>query len=242
MGLGKWESFLSDHIEGFFNKRFDSDLEPVELMNGMEKEMQRQADGKADCALTNAFRFSLSAEDYHRLCSKRVIEELCLTAMRQVIVLDGVMEGDLSVHMEENEALTRGRFRLQATMGGTVPQKDDTLVLERTELTRDMPLNLPLDRQVASLTVIEGPDADAYLAIGEHPVYIGRRDKNEFILTDANASRLHAWISYEAHRHELHDAKSTNGTFVNGRRITSCRLRAGDRIRTGETIFVYEVI
>lgn len=242
MGLGKWETFLSEHIEGFFNKRFDSDLEPVELASGVEKEIQRQTGGKADCALTNAFCFSLSPEDYRRLCAKRVIEALCVAAARQVILQDGVMEGELRVHMEEDTGLTRGRFRLRAAMEEAAPQKADTLVLERTELTREAPLNIPEDRQLASLTVVDGPDRDAYLAIGERPVYIGRRDKNEFILTDANASRLHAWVSYEAHRHELHDAQSTNGTFVNDRRVTACRLRQGDRIRTGETVFVYEVI
>ena len=31
MGMAKWESFLEDHIEGFFNRRFSSHLEPVEL-------------------------------------------------------------------------------------------------------------------------------------------------------------------------------------------------------------------
>ena len=95
---------------------------------------------------------------------------------------------------------------------------------------------------MASLTVVEGPDLDAYLEIGEKQVYIGRRDKNEFILTDTNASRLHAWISYEHHRHELYDAQSTNGTFFNGRRIDSCRLQHGDKIRIGMTVLRYEVI
>ena len=47
MGMRKWETFLEDHIEGFFNKRFSSDLEPVELIKGLEKEIARQGSGKA---------------------------------------------------------------------------------------------------------------------------------------------------------------------------------------------------
>ena len=42
MGLGKMESFLANHIEGFFNRKFSSDLEPVELMQGLEKKLQRR--------------------------------------------------------------------------------------------------------------------------------------------------------------------------------------------------------
>ena len=36
MGLGTWESYLANHIEGFFNKKFSSSLEAVELMNGLQ--------------------------------------------------------------------------------------------------------------------------------------------------------------------------------------------------------------
>ena len=37
MGIGKLESFLENHIEGFFNKRFSSSLELVELIKGIER-------------------------------------------------------------------------------------------------------------------------------------------------------------------------------------------------------------
>jgi pSer/pThr/pTyr-binding forkhead associated (FHA) protein len=83
---------------------------------------------------------------------------------------------------------------------------------------------------------------DAYLEFGEDKIYIGRQDKNEFILTDVNASRLHAWIAYERHRHVLYDARSTNGTFVNDKLIDRVQLCHGDRVRVGSTLLKYEVI
>ena len=43
MGIGKLESFLENHIEGFFNKKFSSDLEPVELSKALEKEIAETA-------------------------------------------------------------------------------------------------------------------------------------------------------------------------------------------------------
>ena len=62
-------------------------------------------------------------------------------------------------------------------------------------------------------------------------------------MTDTNASRLHAYISYERHRHILYDAASLNGTFVNGRRVVSPQLlRPGDEITIGGTVLLYEVI
>ena len=105
-----------------------------------------------------------------------------------------------------------------------------------------MPLDLPQEYKIVSLTVLEGPDVDAFLEFGEKQIYIGRLEKNDFILTDANASRLHAYVTYERHRHVLHDAESTNGTFVNGQPVTSVCLQAGDEIQIGSTILLYEVL
>ncbi len=241
MGLGKMESFLANHIEGFFNRKFSSDLEPVELMQGLEKKLQQ---GKPGQVLPNVFLFSLSDEDYRRLCAQRVIDELITCAEKQVILQDGYMDGELSLRIGRKESLTRGVYELQLSteQGPSEDTEPHTLVLERSHLDPVRPLNLPAVHKLAALTVEEGPDQDSYLEFGEKQIYIGRRDKNEFILTDQNASRLHAWIEYQRHRHVLHDAQSTNGTFVNGRRIQSVCLQAGDEIRIGESVLVYEVI
>ena len=74
-------------------------------------------------------------------------------------------------------------------------------------------------------------------------MYYGSRVNNDFFLTDGNASRVHAYIAYERHRHILYDADSLNGTFVNGQRVLSPQLlHAGDEITIGETVLLYEVI
>lgn len=244
MGLGTWESYLASHIEGFFNKKFSSNLEIIELMNGVEREVTRQSSGKHRENIDTVFIFSLNPEDYHRLCARRTIEDLRTTAARQIILQDCAAEGVIIVRMEQNEKLSRGVYKLKCCSAETAENLSaNTLVLhKRPSLDGHVPLNLPAFHAMASLTVVEGPDVDAYLEIGEKQVYIGRRDKNEFILTDTNASRLHAWISYEHHRHELYDAQSTNGTFVNGQRIEACRLQHGDMIRIGMTVLRYEVI
>lgn len=244
MGLGAWESYLANHIEGFFNKKFSSSLETVELMNGLEREVRHQASGKKRQDIDTGFIFSLNPEDYHRLCARRVIEDLRTTAAKQIILQDCAADGVITVRMEQDERLSRGVYKLRC---GRSDEMEDvsanTLVLQkRPSLDGHVPLNLPAFHAMAALTVVEGPDLDAYLEIGEKQVYIGRRDKNEFILTDTNASRLHAWISYEHHRHVLYDAQSTNGTFVEGQRIDSCRLQHGDMIRIGMTVLRYEVI
>ena len=105
------------------------------------------------------------------------------------------------------------------------------------------PINLPTEYKTASLLAVDGPDIDSYLEFGERQIYIGRRVKNDFILTDTNASRVHAYIAYERHRHVLYDAESLNGTFVNGYQVSQPQLlHAGDEIRIGSSVLLYEVI
>ena len=41
MGFASIESFLENHIEGFFNKKFDSDLEFPEIEKKLQREIER---------------------------------------------------------------------------------------------------------------------------------------------------------------------------------------------------------
>ncbi len=67
-------------------------------------------------------------------------------------------------------------------------------------------------------------------------VRIGRGSANEIVLQDTQASRHHAEISRQGDQFFIRDLDSTNGTFVNGERVTGPRLlKPGDQIRIGET-------
>lgn len=245
MGLGRLENFLENHIEGFFNKRFTSELELVELMRALQREISQQAGQTQERIVSNLYVFTLAPDDYHRLCAKRVQSELRAVAEKEIIREDAYMDGELCLEMRQSETLKTGNFELSS--GGKAEERiksdePDTLVLERSSLSNLRPLNPPVELKTVSLTVVQGPDADAYLEFGERKIYIGRRDKNEFILTDTQASRLHAWIAYERHRHVLYDAQSTNGTYIGGERIDRRVLQDGDEISIGSTLLVYEVI
>lgn len=250
LGLGKLENFLASHIEGFFNKRFASALELAEVMQGLDKKIAELGRGKEKHAVPNKYVLKLSGEDYQKLCANRVIDEIYAHIEKQIIVQDYVMNGKLAVTCQVERSRSQGTYRIETFFtesDDTEVSFDDndninTIVLERPAFNGKKPLNLPTDYKLVSLTVVEGPDKDSYLEFGEKKIYIGRLDKNEVILTDTNASRMHAWIAYEQHRHVLYDAQSTNGTYVNDKRIESCYLKSGDRINIGASVLVYEVI
>ena len=70
-------------------------------------------------------------------------------------------------------------------------------------------------------------------------VVIGRSRECDLRITDGNASRRHAEIVQEGATYLVVDLGSTNGTEVNGRRITREKLKNGDRITIGATDLVF---
>jgi hypothetical protein len=77
-----------------------------------------------------------------------------------------------------------------------------------------------------------------------HPItsrsfVIGRSRECDLRVTDGNASRRHAEIAQEGTVYVLVDLGSTNGTELNGRRITRQELSDGDRITIGATDLIF---
>ena len=71
-------------------------------------------------------------------------------------------------------------------------------------------------------------------------VTVGSDESNDLIIRDGTVSRHHAIISFNQGRLEINDLKSTNGTFVNGKRIIEATpIDKGDSVRFGGTQFVF---
>ena len=66
------------------------------------------------------------------------------------------------------------------------------------------------------------------------------REGNDIVLDNPQVSRNHATIDRAGDKHVLRDAGSTNGTFVNGQRISQHTLAPGDVIQIGAFKLVYD--
>lgn len=62
---------------------------------------------------------------------------------------------------------------------------------------------------------------------------VGRAPRADFIVDAALVSRLHCRLTAHDANVEVVDLKSTNGTFVNDKRVDKAMLAAGDRLRVG---------
>jgi pSer/pThr/pTyr-binding forkhead associated (FHA) protein len=67
---------------------------------------------------------------------------------------------------------------------------------------------------------------------------VGRAPRADFIVDRALVSRLHCRLTATSDELEVVDLASTNGTYVNDRRVKKASLTAGDRLRLGRVELV----
>ncbi len=102
------------------------------------------------------------------------------------------------------------------------------------------PINMQSDSNSAKLTAISGPYSGSIYVLIPGGTSIGREASNVISLSDDNTvSRKHAMITFENGAYILKDLGSTNGTYVNGAKVTEHKLIPGDIVRIGSTMFNY---
>lgn len=87
------------------------------------------------------------------------------------------------------------------------------------------------------LLVMAGPRLGEMVPI-EGQIVIGRDPAAGLPILDEGVSRRHARVTVEDGEVRLTDLDSTNGTWVEGHRVTSRRLADGDRFRVGQTTVI----
>ena len=78
----------------------------------------------------------------------------------------------------------------------------------------------------------EGSQLTFRLSLGSIKT-VGRSTGADFILDRALVSRLHCRLTASEDSLEVVDLESTNGTFVNEKRVDRATIASGDRLRVG---------
>ncbi len=71
------------------------------------------------------------------------------------------------------------------------------------------------------------------VASTDHGLTIGRASDNDLVVAHPSVSAHHAELHFDGEQHLLLDLSSSNGTFVNGERITAATLQDGDTVHVG---------
>ncbi|MEM9187921.1 MAG: sigma 54-interacting transcriptional regulator [Myxococcota bacterium] len=85
-------------------------------------------------------------------------------------------------------------------------------------------------------------DADELHTVAASPIRVGSKEGNEIVVADPAVSRMHFEISADPHGFRLRDLGSTNGTFVDGRRVLDIYLSDRAELRVGSTRIEFAVL
>ena len=96
------------------------------------------------------------------------------------------------------------------------------------------------EERLVKLFVIQGNDKGKEFSVKKSSISIGRVN-SDIVLKDIDVSRKHALIELvEGGQVILRDLASSNGTFVNKRRIDNCVLFPNDQIQVGNTVILFQ--
>ena len=99
------------------------------------------------------------------------------------------------------------------------------------------------DQQKFYLIIVDGDNVGKIYPLDKKRITIGRSDEFDIQLEDSSCSREQAIIEFnDNNKPVLKDLDSTNGTFVNGSKITEINIKNGDKILLGfSSVFMFAI-
>ncbi|RFC46255.1 MAG: MoxR-like ATPase [Verrucomicrobia bacterium] len=86
---------------------------------------------------------------------------------------------------------------------------------------------------------ISGPMEGRVLILNAPKYTIGRKSNRDLFFNDESCSGEHAELRLENNEWSIVDLKSSNGTWLNQKKISSAVLASGDSVKIGESVFVF---
>lgn len=217
MGLRNFEKRLEKMVEGAFARVFRSGLRPVEIGRRLTREMDdsRSIGVRGNTVVANDFTVNLSQQDADEFAEvgdsmRRNLAELAREHARDE---NYDFMGPIGISFEVDPRMRVGSFSVTARLReGDGGAGAGSLVL---------------------------PNGERFV-LGETIVTIGRIPDSVITLEDPNVSRNHAEIRPQGGSFVLADVGSTNGTKINGVKISERVLQDGDEMTFGATTFRFE--
>ncbi|TMD58592.1 MAG: DUF2662 domain-containing protein [Chloroflexi bacterium] len=245
--IARIEDFVTRVLEGTTARLFHVKLQPVQIAKRVIRAMEANQTVSLNRTFApNSYVVSLSGPDYEQFERfKRSLERDLAEA-----VLAGARERTLTltsfprVEIDRSEAVATGEVRVRCALvdetGEEMPEDHPAL----RELASGHTQILDRDKLLAVQP--RGPKASLEMSgegrrvpVGAGTISIGRAPDNDIVLDDRRVSRRHAEVRLRLGKHTLYDLGSTNGTFVNGKKVNEIALSEGDRITFGAATLIY---
>jgi hypothetical protein len=251
--LQRFERRLGGLVEGIFARAFKSEVQPVEVAAALQRELDDQAAvvARDRTLVPNHFAVDLGDHDYDRLSpyEKPLTKELAAMVREHAGEQRYSFVGAVEVELRHVPTLETGVFRIHSEVvaGPEVAPLDLAGLARGGEPASGGSRAVPPDTVVAAprvdgygrLVVREGKNARYEIELRQPVTVIGRAADAGVRLADQAVSRRHAEIRVSDDGATVSDLQSTNGTLLNGARVTTAALVDGDELRIGETVLVF---
>lgn len=230
----EFEKKLEEVFEGVFLRAFKSGVQPVEIGKKLVRELEdHKAIGVSRIYAPNRYEIGLSSKDFSRFESFQSVlaaefENLLIAYIKDKSY--GVVDKP-EVSFIEVDRLREGEFWIRTWIEGELPPAQrGKRKSRRGEFER---------QPSTSLELMDSGEIPPVFPLESDEIKIGRLQTNDIILPDPNVSRVHAKIERRNESFFILDLDSTNGTYLNEKRITEAKLKDGDIIRVGSTRLLF---
>jgi hypothetical protein len=267
--LQRFERRLEGMVGLAFARIFKGKVHPAEIAKALQREAdeQRSVVGEGRVLAPNVYVVRLGEADFGHLgqWSDQLAAELA-DMVAEHIDDEGYQVFDkVTVRLERDDDLPTGVFEVSSQVADPArPGSREDLAVAAPPMAPPsaghpaLPPLPPLRGRVATDTgkqgpsivgragsrpgvthvlVVDGPGTRHQLTTGRN--VIGRGTEADIRLPDTGVSRKHVDVVLDGGVATVEDLGSTNGTLVNGRRVSRQALADGDVIRIGHSVLVY---
>ena len=241
--LDTFEQRLEQLVNGTFARAFKAEVQPVEIAAALQREIDDRAAvvSRGRTIVPNVFTIDLSSHDSERLMAYRAPMSAELAELVRTYSTEQrySLVGDVEIAFDADPELDTGIFRVRSEAKASV-----TAVPERAASSPAAmaPVNAPPPMAPSPSTwskpVIASPARlvirDTAYPLTRATTVLGRGSDVDIRIDDPGVSRRHVEIS-TAPAPFVRDLGSTNGTLLNGQRVSEAALVDGDVLQIGST-------
>ncbi|NJO82999.1 MAG: DUF3662 and FHA domain-containing protein [Blastochloris sp.] len=228
--LSRFEQFMETLVEDSVARLFGSPVQPAEIAKRLERAMEsHQTIGVHRVLVPNLYRVFLNPADFAAFQPIRVEVEREMATYLSDLAKERSFSMFEHPHVIMAEDAVVARRTIQVVPEMVEPgMANSTQVMSAT-------VQIPASPQAArrALLLLETPEGPHPIPLESTFLTIGRGLNNDIILEDTRVSRHHAQLRYKNRRFWATDLNSTNGTYINGERISEADLRTGDVLSLG---------